>query len=107
MRARPHIDDPNRCFFDKWTLRAPGPDPVPAARPEPEVFAGEDVAAGRNSITITIDQDIHLLPRMQAGMRSRGFERATLNDDESRVQHFHDWVDETLFDPSDAAAPES
>jgi hypothetical protein len=30
---------------------------------------------------------------MQAGMRSRGFDRAVLNADEVRVQHFHDWVD--------------
>jgi hypothetical protein len=44
-------------------------------------------------MTITIDQDIHYLQDMQAGMHSRGFERAWLNEDESRVQHFHDWLD--------------
>lgn len=107
MRARPHIDDPNRCLFDKWTLRAPGPEAAPAARPDPEVFKGEDVVAGRHSMTITIDQDIHLLPRMQAGMRSRGFGRATLNDDESRVQHFHDWLDQTLWEERKLAPGEA
>ena len=33
------------------------------------------------------------LPDMQAGMHSRGFERAVLNQDEVRLQHFHDWLD--------------
>jgi hypothetical protein len=51
------------------------------------------VLAGKHSLTITIDQDIECLPDMQAGMRSRGFDRAVLNADEVRVQHFHDWVD--------------
>lgn len=109
MRPRPHPTDPDKCFFDKWTLRinvagdrAEGlslvGDPsvrVVAAgeRPEREVFERADVVEGRRSMTITIDQDIHYLQDMQAGMHSRGFSRAWLNDDEARVQHFHDWLD--------------
>ncbi|MEN3953559.1 aromatic ring-hydroxylating dioxygenase subunit alpha [Iodidimonas sp. SYSU 1G8] len=109
MRPRPHPTDPDKCFFDKWTLRIHVPadagrglslvgDPNAAPldsseRPEHEVFTREDVIAGRHSMTITIDQDIHYLKDMQAGMHSRGFTRAWLNEDEARVQHFHDWVD--------------
>jgi hypothetical protein len=109
MRPRPHPTDPDKCFFDKWTLRIDVPadkarglslvgDPkmAPAeahARPEHDVFTQEDVIAGTHSMTITIDQDIHLLRDMQAGMHSRGFGRAWLNEDEARVQHFHDWLD--------------
>jgi len=112
MRPRPHPTDPDKCCFDKWTLRAnlPGDashglslvgDPKVTAdaiddRPEREVFDQADVVAGRHSMTITIDQDIHLLRDMQAGMHSRGFRRAVLNEDEIRVQHFHDWVDAWL-----------
>jgi phenylpropionate dioxygenase-like ring-hydroxylating dioxygenase large terminal subunit len=112
MRPRPHPSDPDKCLFDKWTLRIDVPadaarglslvgDPnaPPAAadeRPEREVFTREDVLAGRRSMTITIDQDIHYLNDMQAGMRSRGFTSAWLNEDESRVQHFHDWLDQWL-----------
>jgi hypothetical protein len=33
---------------------------------------------------------------MQAGMHSRGFDSAVLNEEEVRVQHFHDWLDECL-----------
>ncbi|MEN3976986.1 aromatic ring-hydroxylating dioxygenase subunit alpha [Emcibacter sp. SYSU 3D8] len=109
MRPRPHPTDPDKCFFDKWTLRIsvsadaarglslvgdPMAPPANAGdRPAHEVFTQEDVIAGNNSMTITIDQDIHLLRDMQAGMHSRGFSRAWLNEDESRVQHFHDWLD--------------
>ena len=109
MRPRPHPTDPDKCFFDKWTLRInvaadaaqglslvgdPKAAPSSAAeRPEHAVFTQEDVIAGEQSMTITIDQDIHYLRDMQAGMHSRGFSRAWLNEDESRVQHFHDWLD--------------
>ncbi len=114
MRPRPHPTDPDKCFFDKWTLRAPihgqaggtdislgtGDKPAAAAdRPVREVFDQDEVIAGKYSMTITIDQDIHYLRQMQAGMHSRGFSRAFLNDDESRVQHFHDWLDIHLDRP--------
>ncbi len=110
MRPRPHPTDPDKCLFDKWTLQirpdkakngsgltlvGDVTDAVSASkeRPEHEVFTQDEVIAGNYSMTITIDQDIHYLRDMQAGMHSRGFERAWINDDESRVQHFHDWLD--------------
>lgn len=109
---RPHPTDPNKCYFDKWTLQLPlevASDPErgfllnprlsvsqTAERPERECFTREDVLAGTHSLTITIDQDIEYLPDMQAGMHSRGFGHALLNQDEARIQHFHDWVDAWL-----------
>ena len=44
-------------------------------------------------MTITIDQDIHLIRDVQAGMRSRGFDTALLSDEEIRVTHYHQWLD--------------
>jgi phenylpropionate dioxygenase-like ring-hydroxylating dioxygenase large terminal subunit len=112
---RPHPTDPNKCFFDKYTLQIPkerGCDAerglslhlqlqasVDDERPARDVFDREDILAGRHSLTITIDQDVQYLPDMQAGLNSRGFEAALLNDDEVRVQHFHDWVDDWLARP--------
>ena len=109
---RPHPSDPDKCFFDKWTLQIPlevGADPdrglslnprLQASqqdeRPPHEVFTAQDVIEGRHSLTVTLDQDIHYLADMQAGMHSRGFDSAVLNRDEERVQHFHDWVDHYL-----------
>ena len=109
---RPHPTDPNKCFLDKFTLQIPlevGSDVDRGLtlnprlrvsrtdeRPEHASFTAQDVIDGRHSMTITIDQDIYYLADMQAGLHSRGFDHATLNMDEIRVQHFHDWVDEWI-----------
>lgn len=111
---RPHPTDPNKCFFDKWTLQLPteiatdiergltlNPSLVASRedeRPDHAVFTADDVIAGEHTLTITLDQDIYLLADMQAGMHSRGFRSAVLNQDEVRVQHFHDWIDRCFED---------
>ena len=65
-----------------------------ANRGKPQLYRRMDeIIAGRISMNLTVDQDVHYLRDMQAGMHSRGFKQAWLSEDESRVQHFHDWVD--------------
>ncbi len=108
-RARPHPTDPNRCLWDKFTFRMqPNAsvaeragveftlfDPAdlePVARPDHDEFDQDDIIAGRKTMTITIDQDIHLIRDIQSGMRSRGFDTARLCEDEDRIQHYHDWL---------------
>ena len=71
-----------------------------STRVEHEIFTREDVLAGRNSMTVTIDQDIQYLNDMQAGMHSRGFQKAILSNDEGRLQHFHNWIDNWLSEDS-------
>ena len=115
MRVRPHVDDPGRCEFDKLSLimhanpelaaaaegsgdiRAhismPGVRPADYERPERDVFDYQAVVAGEKTMTDTIDQDVSLLAHVQAGMRSAGFTETYLNDDEMRVQHFHNALD--------------
>jgi phenylpropionate dioxygenase-like ring-hydroxylating dioxygenase large terminal subunit len=109
---RPHPTDPDKCFFDKWTLQIPlevGADAERGLtlnprlevsrcdeRPEHESFDAQAVIKGEHSLTITLDQDIYYLADMQAGMHSRGFDSAVLNQDEVRVQHFHDWVEHNI-----------
>jgi phenylpropionate dioxygenase-like ring-hydroxylating dioxygenase large terminal subunit len=106
---RPHHSDPDKCFFDKWTLQIPselGSDPAtgwalsPALatskddpRPQKETFDRDAVIKEQKSLALTFDQDIFYLPDMQAGMHSRGFDTLTLNVDEVRIQHFHNWLD--------------
>jgi hypothetical protein len=110
LRSRPHATDPNKCYWDKLALRM-FPDaeaqnranisfnldqdgvPDGSERPEHDEFTQEDIIAGRKTMTITLDQDIHLIRDVQKGMHSRGFKEAWLNDDESRVQHYHTWLD--------------
>ena len=107
---KPHHSDPNKCSFSKWSFQIPSHqvrdeskelELLPGSsfyeqtgsRPEHDIFTREDVVQGRKSLTVTIDQDIHYLNDMQAGMHSKGFDSATLSNDEERLQHFHDWVD--------------
>ena len=107
---KPHHSDPNKCSFTKWSFQIPTHqvrdeskelELLPGSsfyeqtgsRPEHDIFTREDVVQGRKSLTVTIDQDIHYLNDMQAGMHSKGFDSATLSNDEERLQHFHDWVD--------------
>lgn len=114
---RPHLSDPNKCTFTKFSLMIPedkmrdqekGLELLPGSyeyqyspnRVEHEVFTRQDVVDGKNSMTATIDQDIHYLNDMQAGMHSRGFNKAILSDDEGRLQHFHNWIDNWLGDDS-------
>ena len=110
LRSRPHATDPNKCYWDKFTSRMP-PDqdiqdsanlsfnlnhePLPQdwQRPEHDEFTQDQIIAGEKTMTITIDQDIHFIRDVQKGMHSRGFDAAWLNDDEERVQHFHNWLD--------------
>jgi hypothetical protein len=62
-------------------------------RPERDEFPYQDIVEGRKTMTITQDQDISLIRDVQKGMHSRGFNEAWLCDDESRVQHYHTWLD--------------
>jgi hypothetical protein len=61
-------------------------------RPDRDVFDYDAVIDGEKSMTDTIDQDVELLGGVQAGMSSDGFESVFLNEDEMRIQHFHNQV---------------
>lgn len=108
-RARPHPSDPNWCYWDKLTLRRQ-PDPdlaarhgvafephdpkavAPIPRPDHDSFTQEDIIDGRKTMGITIDQDVHYIRDVQAGMHSQGFDAALLGEEEARIQHYHDWL---------------
>jgi phenylpropionate dioxygenase-like ring-hydroxylating dioxygenase large terminal subunit len=119
MRPRPHPADPGQCYFDKLSLllfadpeinanAAPivGPGrpeqqsgttlPSDYVRPARDTFDHHAIISGEKTMTDTIDQDIELLGGVQAGMASHGFNTVWLNDDEMRVQHFHNEMDRLL-----------
>ncbi len=118
LRPRPHATDPARCEFDKISLVmfadpelaeqhnnteivGPGRDAVSGdgflpedyQRPQRDVFSYAAVIAGEKTMTDTIDQDVELLGGVQAGMTSSGFDTTWLNDDEMRIQHFHNQIE--------------
>jgi hypothetical protein len=49
-----------------------------------------DLASGGGKL---LGQDLYNLPRIQAGMRSRGYPGLHLGDQEIRIRHFHHVLD--------------
>lgn len=117
MRVRPDPVDPNRCEFDKLSLvkfasQATDEQAIMSAgrhyqhngaslpdsyrRPERDVFGYDAVIRKEKTMTDTIDQDVELLAGVQAGMRSEGFDTVFLNEDEIRIQHFHNRLDDLI-----------
>jgi len=101
MRFMPHPTDPERFFYDTMTLIRPVPDPnyrTPGwmGLPEGTDTSGETrpdteyVPLGKPpNLGQVLDQDSELLPVVQRGIRSRGFEGAIWGEQEQRLRHFH------------------
>jgi phenylpropionate dioxygenase-like ring-hydroxylating dioxygenase large terminal subunit len=86
---RPHPTDPNKMYFDFISLmNAPGRD-IP--RPEKEHYrtADGDTLAGKCEGGELLDEDLYNLPRIQAGMQSRGFRELRFGTQEIRILHHH------------------
>jgi hypothetical protein len=83
FRHRPHPSDPNRMYFDFQDYAH-----VPAGMPRERPAHRRDTQGG-TSLGLVLDQDLHNLPRVQAGMQSRAFGGLLLSDQERRIRHFH------------------
>jgi phenylpropionate dioxygenase-like ring-hydroxylating dioxygenase large terminal subunit len=82
-RMRPNGDDPESCLFDIWSLERfpPGAEP-PLKR--------ELVAADDPSWPLIFRQDFANIPRVQRGLRSRGFKGVRANPVQERaIVNFH------------------
>ena len=110
MRFMPHATDPNRFYYDTMTLFRPADDPdyrAPAwmGIPEGTDLSGairpdtEHVPLGEPpNLGLVLDQDSELLPVVQDGTRSRGFDGPLWGEQEQRLRHFHTEVDRYLND---------
>ena len=101
MRFLPHESDPERFYYDTMTLALPVADPnyCPPAwmglpedtdmsgviRPQTEYYSIEEDAG----LGLVLSQDASLLPVVQQGMRSRGFDGQLWSEQEQRLRHFH------------------
>ncbi len=101
MRFLPHEQDPERFYYDTMTLVQPveGGDYTPPAwmglpedtdmtgqvRPATEHYSIEEDAG----LGLVLSQDAALLPIVQQGMRSRGFDGQLWSEQEQRLRHFH------------------
>ncbi len=101
MRFMPHPSDPEKFFYDTMTLVRSVDDPdysVPGwmGLPEGTDTSGktrpniEYVPIGEApNLGQVLDQDSELLPVVQRGIRSKGFDGAIWGEQEQRLRHFH------------------
>ncbi len=87
---RPHPEDPNKMYFDFWSLMNAPNQEIP--RPERKLFrtADGDTLAGACEGGELMDEDLYNLPRIQRGMNSAAFEALHLGTQEVRIRHHHD-----------------
>ena len=90
FRHRPHAEDPNKMYFDTWTLEyITDEDEMPEDRPRHRHYAADD----KKSLGMVIDQDGSNLAEVQKGMNSAAFPGLCLGDLEVRIRHFHQTMD--------------
>ena len=94
FRHRPHPTDPNKMFFDSWTLEYIVDDEeLPEFRPRHKHYR-----ANEKSLGMVIDQDGANLPKVQQGMQSAAYKGLWLGDLEVRIRHFHKTLDDYIED---------
>jgi hypothetical protein len=99
FRHRPHPDDPNKMYFDFWSLVRQPKEAVP--RPEHLALQHSDVGQDndpRPEFGGVLRQDLSNLVSMQQGMRSEAFAGLYLSSQEIRIRHFHDTLMRYLED---------
>ncbi len=102
LRARPHPTDPEQCVFDNWWYASQPEGETAPVRTTAEIIPRdaevehEVFELGEKSMGRTIDQDVEIFSLQQISMRSRGYEGAYLADQESRVERYHELIDDYL-----------
>ncbi|WP_174274961.1 aromatic ring-hydroxylating oxygenase subunit alpha [Sphingomonas bacterium] len=93
-RMRPHGSDPEKCYFDTWSLeRYP-----PGEEPEVKQEFNADWRDGNYPLIYT--QDFENMPKVQKGLRSRGFKGARTSPVQERaIANFHRRLRSFLQDP--------
>jgi phenylpropionate dioxygenase-like ring-hydroxylating dioxygenase large terminal subunit len=111
MRFLPHESDPERFYYDTMTLVQPAEDdsycpPAWMGLPEETDMTGRVRPATEHygieedaGLGLVLSQDSTLLPVVQQGMRSRGFEGQLWSEQEQRLRHFHRELERRLARP--------
>lgn len=110
MRFLPHESDPERFYYDTMTLVQPADDesycpPDWMGLPEDTDMTGQTRPATEHysidedaQLGLVLSQDSSLLPVVQQGMRSRGFDGQLWSEQEQRLRHFHVELERRLGD---------
>ena len=106
-RWEPHPTDPQKCYFDQWTMSYPVEGKskmVPRTAQNPLAMAeatfdfrvydqGQGVTDLGDQV---VYQDWQLTAGQQAGWRSRGYRDPYMAAQETRIRHYHDVLNDYL-----------
>jgi phenylpropionate dioxygenase-like ring-hydroxylating dioxygenase large terminal subunit len=98
FRQRPHPSDPDKMFYDIWTLEL-----LPEGAEPPERPPHRHYKHGEKSIGLVLDQDAANLRGVQAGMHSAGFPGLWIGAQELRIRHFHKVIEDYVYGRSEPA----
>ena len=91
---------PDTCFMDVLRLQlAPDGGPLPAPGPVTELALEDEWAdaPGMGGLAAVFQQDMANLPRVQAGLKSKGKQGVSFSKyQEGRMRHFHRLIDEHI-----------
>ena len=103
LRGDPHPTDPEKCIFDMWyfTWFPEGQDEYHAMAMGENVDTSQPAPhqrgkVGEVSAGPAIDQDVAIWNTQQQGLRSRGYKRDYMPDQERRIRFFHEVLDRYL-----------
>ncbi|NWK98313.1 iron-sulfur protein [Sphingobium lactosutens] len=114
LRVRPHASDPAQSLFDNWFYAMEPEEPTAIiGTPGGPVRANEEVVHqvfdyGERSLGPVVEQDSGIMQAQQLGFMSKGYKGSYLANEERRLLHFHDVIDEYIAGvrPLPAAAGE-
>ena len=100
FRTEPHPTDPEKCVFEYMALapRLEGVEEMfTVAGPRPFAEAQvENLIYGIDDVGDFVDQDLSVAVWQQKGLHSRGYQDATLSEQETRVRRFHEVLNDYL-----------
>jgi phenylpropionate dioxygenase-like ring-hydroxylating dioxygenase large terminal subunit len=112
FRYRPHATDPNICYYDFIIMAylPPGstpPDVVPETHShgDHEHYAAAFKGTFDPILANVLRQDGSNMETMQRGVKSKGFKGMILCDQEIRLRHFHQTIDQYISGEIDPQNP--
>jgi phenylpropionate dioxygenase-like ring-hydroxylating dioxygenase large terminal subunit len=112
FRYRPHATDPNICYYDFiiMTYLPPGTQTPDVERNTHSHGGPDDYTAAFNGnfdpiLANVLRQDGSNMETMQRGVKSKGFKGMILCDQEIRLRHFHQVIDQYISGEIDPHNP--
>ena len=106
-RWEPHPTDPEKCFFEQWTMAYPiegmeefvnrtAVNPIQLTEAELDVREYDNGAGVMDYSDQVVFQDWQLTAGQTAGWRSRGYQEPYFAAQETRVRRFHEVLNDYL-----------